>query len=217
MSIGLGIFLGCVFLGSVFLYLKTANTLNWKKFGKRTLLIGAAFFLLAATAGVGGYAYTEWQGRPQFIKTLGRISVGEKLSEVVFKNGIYEQHSPPPNAAQKHVDQQEYSQKDSRVEFGVRNGIVNTVTYGCKQESDYVAINKIYCNDSGDKIKELFGSKVRILCRKLQHEKAELERVYDVSEYGTRYYVVQNKVVAFLIADRNELESLVGINWDTCK
>ena len=78
-------------------------------------------------------------------------------------------------------------------------------------------LNGVRCGDSGDDILKQFGSKVRVLCGTTDDESKMYMRVYDVVEFGTRFTLYTNKVAALSIADKEELRSWVGFNWDFCK
>lgn len=217
MSVGLGIFLGCVFLGTVFLYLKTASSWNWKKIGKRTLITVGILVAGSVVLALAVFGYDRWEQRAQVVTSLKGIAIGEKLADVVFKHGAFEKREKKVDDVRKYQDEEDYEQKDKRVGISVRSGVVVSINYICGNESDYTSLNRISCDDSGDKIKELFQNRVRVLCSKKSDEGAQFRRVYDVVEYGTRYLVGQNKVAGFLTTNKRELESLVGLNWDECK
>ncbi len=216
MSVGLGIFLGCVFLGSIFLYLKTANSWNWKKIGRRILMAVGVLFGGGILIAGGMVGYEKWEQRPRVVTSLEGIAVGEKLSDVIFKHGPFEKEEKQADSIRKYQDEEQYRNKDKNLSISVRAGIVGVVYYGCNKETDYTSMNKISCRDSGDKISELFGDKVRILCATKKDEYRQFLRVYDVVAYGTRYLLWQNEVRTLIIADKKELESFVGVNWDKC-
>ena len=213
MSLGLGIFLSTVVVSILLLYRWTRERWNWGKGLKRVALW---FSAICVVLGFSFWGYNTWEQRPRVVTSLQGIAIGEKLSDVVFNHGAFERKKRDPDSVRKYQDTEDYEQKDKVLRISVRSGIVVSVDYGCKSEFDYASLNRISCDDSGDKIKELFGSKVRVLCSKKVDENSRFFRVYDVSEYGTRYYVWRNKVKALLIANKEELESWVGLNWDKC-
>lgn len=189
---------------------------NWKKLSKRTLKAVGVLIVGSVLVILGILGYARWEKRLQVATSLGGIAIGEKFSDVVFRQGQFEKRATPADVVLKYQDQEQYEKKDERKRVRVRGGIVETVSYKCKA-SDYTSVNGIACGDSGDKIREIFGEGVRILCRKRNDESAQLARVYDVIEYGTRYFVLSNNVSHFEIATPKELETLVGLNWDQCK
>jgi hypothetical protein len=94
-----------------------------------------------------------------------------------------------------------------QIEF--KNKKVSSIVYACG-ESDYTTeINGIYCQSSGDLIKEKFGNNVRVLCSK---DGDETRRTYDVPKYNARYYLTKNSVNGMYVGNPP-----VGINWVKCK
>lgn len=57
MSLGLAIFLGCVILGTVYLYVRTRDQWNWRTIAKRTLISLAALLGLVSVAVLGFIGY----------------------------------------------------------------------------------------------------------------------------------------------------------------
>lgn len=217
MSIGLGIFLGCVFLGTVLLYLKTANTWNWKKIVGRSVGGLVAFLLLVVLWVYGFDAYQKWKNRPDVVTSLFGISIGEKFSDVVFKHGEFKLSELSERAIKKNDASQRYYNADKRVAINVLAGTVTSIIYGCAESLEYSSLNGIACGDSGDRIFERFKGNVRVQCPTTPDKGSEYTRVYDVVQYGTRYYVILNKVQGLGVFEKQELESLVGLNWGACK
>jgi hypothetical protein len=216
MSLGLGIFLGCLFLGTVFLYTQTREAWNWRKAAKWTLIsLGSALVLMGVV--IGGYlAHDEWERRPQPITSLEGISVGEKMSDVVFRHGEFKRiESPGARRANDHDE--DYSNHNNQIHISVRDGVVRLVSYVCKKDLDYTRVNTIGCGSPGDLIQKKFPGQVRVLCARGDKQADALVRVYDVVEYGTRYLLARNEVHAFIVAGSEELKGLVGINWHPCQ
>ena len=220
MEIGLGIFLGLVFVGLIYLYVSTREQWDWRKIFKRSALIfgGLLALLILLIGGLIAKA-TWWDHRPQLMTQLGEISIGEKMSDVFFKHGDFKELIDP-DYNDRGV--RNYTNTEKHISITVNDGTVRTIHYLC-QETDYKSVNGIACGDSGEMIKEKFGSGVRILCRKVEKQgkfagiKDPFSRTYDVIDYGTRYYLAMNKVVAIMIASQKDLQSFVGINWDKCE
>ena len=182
-----------------------------------------------AVAILGFFGDEKKAQRPQVVTSLVGISIGEKLSDVVFKQGLFKKQEDSEGLVSQYQREEIYRQDDKRVSIRIREGIVTAITYRCGSDNpradgsspndDAVSpkINEVVCGDSGDKIKQSFGNKVRVLCRIKETDRSHLYRVYDVVEYGTRYFLVQNKVTGFYVVDEKRLESLVGFNWSECK
>lgn len=176
--------------------------------------MGTIIVLLAAFTVI---AYERWQERPHVVTSLEGVSINEKLSDVVFRQGPFEKIDSKKLTGHHNHDEDRYVNVKKRTILTVRNGLVTTILYACKlEQTDLTRLNRIECNDQGDKIFEVFGDKVRVLCPKEKNEDSTLKRAYDVVEYGTRYILKQNHVESFLITETTELQSWVGINWDTC-
>lgn len=219
MSIGLGIFLGAVFLGTVFLYVKTSERWNWRKGARRLFVSLGVLVAIGALTGVGLWAYHEWEQRPQLVNSLKDISIGERFSDVVFRHGAFDRRETLGDAGAKPENSEIWESKALRLRPSVRNGLVVTISYDCNRESfDFTDVNGILCGDSGDKILKTFGDKVRVQClRDTSHEFYTLVRVYDVVEYGTRYLLDRNRVDMFMVATRSDLQSFTDTNWVPCQ
>jgi hypothetical protein len=114
---------------------------------------------------------------------------------------------------------QSYFLQDKKLEVGVRDGVVTSITYYCGD--DYLtSLNQISCGSTADTIAERFKERVRMLCRKRasgDDRFAPFLRVFDVPSLGTRYVAHQNKIYAMYVTDSKRLESLVDINSEKCQ
>lgn len=219
MSIGLGIFLGSVFLGIIFLYTKTRGSWNWPRISKVVgLSIAGVVGLIALPLGAY-FGYLEWEKRPRLVTSLDGATLGEPLSDVVFRHGPLTKN--PPTGVQKYSDEEYYQREDNSFHVSVRGGRITSIWHDCKtsdNRTDYTTVNGIQCGDLGNKIMETLGDNLRVLCtRDKVQDIAKLFRAYDVPKYGTRYLLVLNQVRGFYIFPPGELESLVGYNWDKCE
>lgn len=218
-SVGVGIFFGAVFLGLIYLYVNTRDRWNWSRIAKRTLMVLVVLIAIPVAIGVGVVGYEKWGERPHLITSLEGISIGDKLSDVAFKHGVFEKREVTEGAVKKYADEESYVSKQGRTSFEVRGEIVRSVGYICNgKELDFTRVNGIQCGNTGDAIvKEAFGDKVRVLCERQPDANFLPTIVFDVVEYGTRFGVVQNKVGAFFISSKDELQSLTAYNWIPCK
>lgn len=101
----------------------------------------------------------------------------------------------------------------------IENNMVIDILYNCTNESvDYSEINGIRCGRKGEEILDKFGSDVRVLCEKEpdKGDTRDVNRVYDVVRFGTRYFLAKNSVTAMMIASPATLESYIGKNWVKC-
>lgn len=229
MNIGLGVFLGLVFCGLIYLYCQTKDRWNWTKASKVLLAaLGIPATLgLISIAGIYLYGYYQAlpknQEPPQVITEFKDIKLSESLSDAAFKVGVPTKVGTAP-VSQQLKGIETYMFSSFSVEATIRNNKVESVTYSCAvNQSDLTFLNGIMCGEKGDVILRKFNGDVRVLC----HIKAEqkgpwsdyelLGRVYDVVKYGTRYYLTQNSVNAMEILSPENLKSAVGIEWDKCQ
>lgn len=217
MSLGLGIFLSSLFLGTVYLYVNTRDRWKWRRIvkwvfaglGSIALLLGGAlaYELLTTSASAAN--------NPAVATSLGGVRLGERYSDVVFRLGEFQLDSEKAPE-----DDASYS-REQGPQFGVRNGLVSWIWMGCKQFDYTSGLNGIACEDTSEKISEKLGTDVRIQCyKKLDDEKdrkfAVTVRAYDYPQYGIRFYLAQNKVGAFRISSPEALAAATNKNWGKC-
>lgn len=214
MSLGLGIFLGCLFLGTIYLFIYTRDMWSWKTIWKRAFLVVLGSVFIVATVIGGLLLYEEWQQRPQVVSSLKGITIGDTLSDVMFKHGVLKNLSEEKD---KNGDEVSYWSAKLDMALISRNNVVTEVWQVCdSKEVDHEEVNGIACGDTGERIIKVFPNKVRILCSKTNDKDLSLRRNYDVVEYGARYMLDENKVTGFVIMEGRELQSRFGVNWDVC-
>lgn len=213
MGLGLGVFLGAIVLATVVLYLKMRTIWNWRAIWRRLGLAGLGFvvLLVAVIAVVTGHE--KWQDRLQVVTALESISLGERMSDVVFRHGQFKQDS-----SDSETDGSErFVSDEKRMAVYVRAGIVEKVVYICKDEMDYASAGKVFCGKSGETILDRYGSAIRVQCPiKKESDLDHVRRVYDATDFGVRYFLQQNKVIGFAVMDKQRLAEAVGINWIAC-
>ena len=217
MSIGLGIFLGSVFLGTVFLYIKTRDHWNWCTIWKRFGLAALSLIALLVIAIAIPIGYEKWQERPQVVTSLEGLSLGEKLSDVVFRFGKFKEDPLEESQQGKSDGSERYTNDEKRIVVYVLGGLIERVIYLCKSDIDYTSVSKIRCGDAGEEVLSRFGRGVRVQCQtKMENSADELMRVYDIPDFGVRYFLHKNIVVGFSAMDKRRLEGATGINWGGC-
>jgi len=213
MSLGLGVFLGALFLGTVTLYLKMRTIWNWRAIWRRIGLVGLGIIVLVAAATGGLVGYEKWQDRPQVVTTLEGVSLGERMSDVVFRHG---QFKPDTTDGEKDGSERFVSDEKRMVLF-VRGGAVENVIYLCKDKTDYASAGKVACGARGEEIINRYGGGVRVQCYvKKESDLDQLRRVYDVVDFGVRYYLQQNEVIGLSVMGKQRLSEATGINWGPC-
>jgi hypothetical protein len=153
---------------------------------------------------------------------LWGIQLGDKFEKYASSHGPFDKERPPPGTAKKAPGDETYVQRKGQLRVGVRNGLVSSIAYGCKEGNDPTAMYRVACHAGPQAIKAAFGDGVRVLCPKLRGNEANKDllpfvRAHDVIEYQTRYIVVKDAVTGFVVYGPGELETLVGINWEKCR
>ncbi len=163
-----------------------------------------------------GYFQIEWyyKNRPQPVTSIKGISLGDKLSDALFKNPGF---SIDEAASKEDGQSTIYRNKEARVDFNSKDDRVIAVSYLCKSELDYTSLNGISCNDAGDRVVDKYGHNLKVQCLRDKNHKLYLDyRVYDISKFGIRHHVFNNKVSAFSASMPAELEKATGKNWGSC-
>ena len=161
------------------------------------------------------YAYVSaqkwYEERPRIAVALKDITLGDKLSDVMFRIPGFTKNDDLP------LGEQTYSNNELRLYMTLRSGLVVDIRYYCR-DFDLTSINGVSCEASGESIKSKFSDRLRILCRKdTSAENSTSHRIYEVVEFGVRYYMTSNKVVGILIASPKILEEYFGRNWIPCE
>lgn len=215
MEIGTGIFLGCVFLGVIYVCVKINN---WKKVIKWG--VGLPIGILAII-GLGLYLYSEWENRSKVITSLDGISIGEKINDVFFKHPDFQLYNSNLETSK---ESELYENSDKSVRISVKGGRVEYISHFCKEDYDYTNINGVACGDSGDDLLSKLGDKIRIRCSKSDPDFSEdinlqfkkFSRAYDDVKHGVRYLMWKNKVDGFFVIDNKELETPKNTHWQKC-
>ncbi len=194
-------------------------------------LSDSAFARVAAVIGVvlfALYVIGTWDERAQEPEVALQVAtgvqgvrLGENLAALPSTLGPFDKEPPRPGASKKYADEEDYVQRNGSLRLGVRKGFVSSVAYSCREGRDRTALNNVACHAGPDRIKGVFGDRVRILCAKVRaddpnREMAPFVRAYDAVEYATRYVVIKDAVAGFVVYPPGELEALVGINWERC-
>jgi hypothetical protein len=243
---GIGIFLGLFFCGVIYLYTQTKDRWNWSKLKKITLYIITVPILLGLLLSGGYYLYDKYENRPKLITELKGVKLGDSLKDASFKLGEFQTEQDfnisyfydlmmksEKNSSEfdiyfkdwkvalesarkrpKNTIDGFYRNDPQNINLNIINNKIDFITQNCSQDYDYTTVNNIGCKDTGDEILKKFDSDVRVLC---DRENADnTRRVYDVVNYGVRYFLSQNVVYGFGIAEPKTLESYIGINWVKC-
>jgi hypothetical protein len=168
------------------------------------ILIGSSYFF-------GNKLIDYFENKPKIVTELNGIHLGEKLSDVLFKNEGYK------------IDKEEerenyimYTNDKKTQQFKVENGVVKRIAMICGQSDSMTKFQNIFCNDAGEKVLEKFGKEVKVLCRKKEDEFKDKLRMYDVEKYGVRFGIEYNKVKAFIVTEPNQVFEESSKSWGSC-
>lgn len=203
---------------------------SWKKLGDSVGAKAAAVVVIAIAA---WWTYASWdqptaglspesRDAPlQVVTSFGGVRLGQELDSVASTHGTFDKEAARPDALKKYADMETYRQRNGPLRLWVRDGVVLSIVYACKEGRDPAAVNNVACHDFEDRIRNVFGDRVRVLCAVVKPDDpnkviAPHVRAYDAVEYGTRYIVIRDKVDGFIVTDTKELDSLVGFNWVKC-
>ena len=203
---------------------------SWQKLGDS---IGAKFAATVVIANAVWWTYASWdqptvevssesRDAPlQVVTSLEGVRLGEKLAAVASTHGPFDKEPARPDSVKKYADEEDHRQRNGQLRLWVRDGVVRSIAYQCKEGRDPAALNNVACHDFEDQIRKVFGDRLRVLCAKVKPDDpnkamAPYVRAYDAVEYGTRYIVIKDAVNGFIVTDSKELDSLVGFNWEKC-
>jgi hypothetical protein len=152
---------------------------------------------------------------------LWGIRLGDKFAAYASSHGPFDKEAARPGSTKKDADDEDFVQRKGQLRVGVRKGLVSSVAYSCKEERDPTTMNNVACYSGGERIKTVFGDRVRVLCPKMKandpdKDLAVFVRAYDIAEYQTRYIVIKDAMTGFMVFEPGVLETLVGINWEKC-
>lgn len=242
MSVGLGLFLSISFCGLIYLYAQTKDRWNWGRFNKYMRYVIIFPIALGITIIGGVYLYEAYQHRLVVVTQIEDFKLGEYFQDVVFKHGNsidrkeqaeftsrWLSENRDKKGAPKYDQMSELFSALTSDQNGttagyypykniilvVKNNLVEMVGYNCEAGDDKLStqINGIGCGSSGDEIIGKFGNEVKVLCNM---DKDNPRRVYDISAYGTRYYLEKNSVYRMAISIPAYLELLTGKTWVQC-
>lgn len=212
MSIGTGIFLSCIFLGLIYLFVKTKNTWNWKKI----TIISISTPIILIICFFSWISISDYlEARPRIITKLENVSLNERISAARFKIPDLN-----PVAKIEGDDPEVDNYFNGKIWISSKKNIIISVSRTCNENYDYFSVNAIQCGQSGDDIMQSFGaSNVEILCRvpdkdeEISKKYSHQVRVYDVKRYGVRYHLLLNKVHAFTIFNPDQFSRS---KWKQC-
>ena len=190
MSLGLGIFLSSLFLGTVAFFIGTKDRWNWKKI---ILWPFAALILMA----IGLWTYSRISDRPRLQTTFWDIPLRATKTDVKFLRGA-------PNVLSKDQDTLQYLFEDSTgkgwdyiYRIRLKQGKVWLVEYFASPNRRYgPGIQGIDIGDSLEKITQKFGKPSHV-----STAGDELSRVFSFNKYQLAFELKENRVIGYGVFD----------------
>lgn len=189
-----------------------------KRIGKWIAVTALALLLLY----LAFYTYNKvedyYQNRPKIVESLKGIELGEKYSDFMFRNAGF---IMDVERNKKNIDVVYYDNKEKSLSIAFADNKVVRVLYQCMDKNEYTSINGIDCRSSGDNVFKKYEKEIRVQCLKDKSNSSHVYyRVYDAINYGVRYHVVSNEVVAIDVNNPNDFKKADGylnINWTSCE
>jgi len=186
-AIAISILLSVLFLGFVFLYIKSNNKEKWRKY--LLLLVGIPF---AVFLSIFIYLVIEKQAGKLSNKTdsqketsIKGINLGDSLSDLQFKYGKFT----------KEKDQNrgyDLYNVSSVLTIWVKDNKVQMITYECEKTSDFTVLGQVQCGDDGESIIKQYSEKnVDIKC----FSGDDTKRFYSVEKKNLGFILERNRVV----------------------
>ena len=201
MTLGAGIFLSAIFLGCVFLYIKSDNKLRWRK----TVLFSSVF-VVVCFFGFVVYVFFKDDVKNFFIQSTNEISTqklsiyqikpGDKLTDIQFQNG-------KAKKGKERTDGYSVYKYENGIEIWAKGEIADIVFYGCRPTNDSMIVDKSKCGANEDDIFNSYKKKnVAVFCT----DDVEL-RIYEVKDKPINFVLQKNQVIYMGIfrTDENRL------------
>jgi hypothetical protein len=202
MSLGAGILLGCLFLGCVYLYLNTREIWNWKKIlliaAISIVLLVIAFLLLIFWDKLFNHQSRTSSGKSYsgFIQSYDGIAIGDNISDIEFKLGKLKSEGKTQSGGS---DIFKPSKDSHKVIYTEPSGkTVEFIGIDC-EKYNYDSFNGVKCGTSSEEILKKHKDRLKIWCPISLDKDADPYRVYDLIEFGTRFYLQKNHVVGIRI------------------
>lgn len=196
MSLGAGVFLGCLFIGCVYLYLNTREVWNWKKIllisaGLLVVLILSFLLLIFWDKLFNEQAdISSGKNYSGLIQSYGGIAIDNSIADVEFKFGKLKSEGKTKNG---NFEIYVPSKESALTIFTEVSGkTVDFIGVDCNKSND--SFNGIKCGDTSEQILKKYKDKVKIWCPSTVEKDEDPYRIYDIVDFGTRYYLQKNVV-----------------------
>ena len=124
---------------------------------------------------------------------LWGIRLGDKFEAYAASHGPFDKEAARPASVRKQAGDEDFVQRNGQLRVGVRKGLVSSVAYSCKENRDPTAMYKVACHAGPERIKAVFGDRVRAVPqaeRRTTRTKTwpPFVRAYDIVEVQTRLH-----------------------------
>jgi len=199
MTLGLGIFLSSLFLGTIFLFFATKDRWNWKK------IILWPLAILVVTSGLF-YAYVLYQDRPKVQNSFWEIPLNATKADVKFMKG---DPTKTEDDVWRYIKKDAYS-TDSHYLINFAEDKVWAVSYYSPGGSGWKEnLQGIYIGNSVNSVRETFGTPSRISV-----SDDGLQRIFTYSRYNLLFDLEKNKVIGIGIYSPEVAKKGLGYRSD---
>ncbi len=164
---------------------------------------------------VGYTIFTNYKDSlPKRITQIGDVRLGDTYDDFMFRTTGFSEDKD------KSREYKTYRSEDNRYIVFILNERVTRIIYNCISHDDLIYLNTVTCGTNGDDVLAFYLDSIAIKCRRKKDEESYSKvRAYDAAAYNVRHHLVENKVVAFDVAEGSLIQSetsLMNKNWDKC-
>lgn len=203
MTLGSGIFLSAIFLGCVFLYIKSDNKSRWR----RVVLwlsvvsgvsVGVVVVYLVYESQLKGAFSNSSKVEESSYSVIKDIKLGESLTDLQFRHGKFIK----VNTVAGYV----IYNTEPGVLVWEKNGKAERLSYNCRQYADssrdYTSLGLIGCGYFGESILKVFNKEnVEIKCV----EKDVEQRYYEIKKHNVGFILSRNRVIVLLADNQSPI------------
>ena len=183
MTLGLGIFLSSLFLGTVALYLATKDRWRWRR-----IVLWVVGCTVGACLAVAGFFY--YQSLPKVQTSFWDIPLGATKEDVLFIKGEPNQKNEEAKtwAFEKSKCLYVVAFDKNRVKAVVAADIASDASYSC------LLLQGIGMGNGSNRVKRVFGEPTEVI-----ESEDGLQRIFRYQKYKVGVTLRQNKVVNYMV------------------
>lgn len=186
MTIGTGIFLSSVFIGTVVLFIYTKERWKWKK---NILWFFSVTVGIIMLGGIGIWGYIYYQGRPKKLNEVWGVRIGMSSDDVRFLKGV-----PTIDKFGDEKLRWIYNDNKTRYRIYFMNNRVVRINAVCLNESKYLcpSFNDIRQGDDQSHIFHKLGKPTKVIKGEGFDKPV---RLFLYKNYNSCFYLEQNSVL----------------------